>query len=63
MTEMIVLMTVTLVFMAVAIVFVTVDVSRAVHFMTINLAACNVRASGISCTFITGKNHADKHGN
>ena len=63
MTEMIVVMTVTIVFMTVDIVLVTIDMSRSVHFMTIDLLAFNIRTSGIRCTFKTGKNDADKHGN
>jgi hypothetical protein len=57
MTEMIV----TIVFMTVDIVLVTIDMSRAVHFMTIDLIAFKAGTSGICCTFKTGKNDADKH--
>ena len=47
--------------MIVAIVFVTVDMSRAVYFMTIDLAAFIIGANGICGTFKTGKQKAYNH--
>jgi hypothetical protein len=46
-----------------AIVLMTFRMSRAVHFMTIDLATFNIGASSIRCTFKTGKCDADNHKN
>ena len=46
-----------------AIVLMTVRMRRAVHFMTIDLAAFNIGASGIRCTFKTGNHDADNQRN